>query len=138
MLSTLPGQGKGEWGGMGMVFTVGRDADEDAGCSGKEEPWSRTLHFRGSHFSSHYCHERARNPCATRLCLIQAPMAPFLCHTSGTWEPAILCSNGPKPAYSLRITSTPVHLLQSGLRHWQVCKDLGLVGWMSVCVCEVP
>ena len=56
----------------------------------------------------------------------------------GTWEPAILCSNGPKPAYSLRITSTPVHLLQSGLRHWQVCKDLGLVGWMSVCVCEVP
>ena len=37
MLSTLPGQGKGEWGGMGMVFTVGRDADEDAGCSGKDQ-----------------------------------------------------------------------------------------------------
>ena len=78
MLSTLPGQGKGEWGGMGMVFTVGRDADEDAGCSGKEEPWSRTLHFRGSHFSSHYCHERARNPCATRLCLYKPPWLPFI------------------------------------------------------------
>ena len=106
-----------------MVFTVGRDADEDAGCSGKEQPRFRTLHFRGSHFSSHDLHERARNPCAT----------PFLCHTSGTWEPAILCSNVPKPAYSLCITSTPVHLLKSGVHHWQACKDLGL-GAGCLCV----
>ena len=62
-----------------------------------------------------------------------SPMTPFLCHTSGTWEPAILCSNVSKPAYSLCITSTPVHLLKSGVHHWQACKDLGL-GAGCLCV----
>lgn len=56
-----------------MVFTVGRDADEDAGCSGKEEPQFWTLHFRGSHFSSHDLHEKGKESLCHETISIQAP-----------------------------------------------------------------
>ena len=138
MLSTLPGQGGGGGGGgergwawcslWVMMLMRMQDALE------KRTPGSGPCILEGLTFPVMTV-MKGQGILVPRGCVYTSPMTPFLCHTLGTWEPAILCSNGPKPAYSLCITSTPVHFLKSGLCHWQVCTDLGLVGWMCVCVC---